>query len=183
MRKLFALLTCFAMTHLSAELFENFEYNLPNLGQGWKVTFSLKDNPSEMVRKCFPEGCNMIQYVPESFVVDGANKHIEMFMIVSNNSIIDPSDTDTLISAIKLGLEGMNPNASWTVNVLETAPNSVIFEIVENNEDQVVKKFLNRYILHSQKLICFSYTTSDIHQYEMENPLWLQALREIKLAE
>lgn len=184
MRKLFALLACCAMTHLSAEVFENFEYHLPNQGQGWKVAFSLKDCPSSEIRKYFPEGCNIIQYVPESFVVDEVNEHVEMFMIMANNDkITNLSDIDTLISETKLGIEVVDPNASLTANILETTLNSVIFEIVVSNRDQVVRKFLNRYISHSQKLICFSYMTDDTQQYEMENPLWLQALREIKLAE
>jgi hypothetical protein len=182
-RKLFALLACFAMTHMSAEVFENFEYHLPNQGQGWKVAFSLKDCPSETIRKYFPEGFNTIQYVPESFVVDGVNEHMEMFMIMSNNVVVNLGDTDALISEIKLGVGIVYPNAKLTVNILETAHNSVVFETVVNNEDQVMMTFLNRYISQAHKLICFSYTTNDIHQYEKENPIWLQVLREIKLDE
>lgn len=180
MHKLFAFLACCVMTHLSAEVFENFEYHLPNQGQGWKM---IKDCPSEMMKQYFPEGCNIIQYVPESFVVDGPNEHVEMFMIMSNNGIVNLSDTDALISEIKLGLGVAYPNASMTVNILETAPDSVIFETVVNNGDQVVTRFLNRYIAHSQKLICCSYTKNSKHQYEMENALWLQVLKEIKLVE
>lgn len=183
MYKLFFLLVWFAMTRLSAEVFENFEYHLPNQGQGWKLAFSLKDYPAEMRSEHFPEGCNIIQYVPESFVVDGANEYVEIFMIMSNNGIVNLSDTDALISEIKLGVGVVYPNASLNVNILETVPNSVIFETVVNNGDQVLTKFLNRYMTHSNKLISFYYTTNDIHQYEMESPLWLQVLREIKLVE
>ena len=125
----------------------------------------------------------MIQHVPESYVVDGVNEHVEMFMIMSNNGFVNLSDTDALISEVELGVETAYPNASSTVNILETAPNSVIFEIVVTNGDQIVTKGLNRYISHSQKVVCFSYTTNDIQQYEMENPAWLQALREIKSVE
>lgn len=183
MRKLFALLACFAMTHLSAEVFENFEYHLPNQGEGWKLAFSLQDCPSDMIPKDFPEGCNMVQYVPESFVVGGANEHVEMFAMISNNGIVNLSDLDTFINEIKFGMGAMYPNASLNVNILETAPDSVTFETVVNNGEQVIAKFLNRYFSHSQKLIGFSYMSNDIHQYEMKSPVWLQVLREIKLAE
>lgn len=183
MRKLFALLACCALTHLSAQVFENFDYHFPNQGQGWKEIFSLKNLSSEEIKN-FPEGCNIIHYAPESFVVDGANEHVEMFMIMSTNDVVtNLNDTEAFISEIKSGLAVASPNASFTVTILETAPNSVICEIVGIDEDQLVTKLLNRTILHSQKLICFSYMTNDIHRYEMENFLWLQALREIKLAE
>jgi hypothetical protein len=171
------------MTHLSAEVFEDFEYHLPNQGQGWKMAFSLKDSPSEMKKKYFPPECDIIQYVPESFVVDEPNEHVEMFMIMSSHGIVNLSDTNALISEIKLGIEAIHPNASLTVNILETALNSVIFETVVKNEDQVVMRSLNRYISHSQKLICCTYTTSGIPQYELESLLWLQMLKEIKLVE
>lgn len=180
MYKLIALLICCVMTHLSAEVFEGFEYHLPNQGQGWKIAFSLKDCPSE-TKKYFPPECNIIHYAPESFVVDGANEHVEMFMIMSNNSIFDLSDKDALIREIKLGIGAIHPNDSLTVNILEAAPNSVIFETVVKNEDQVVMSSLNRYISHSQKLISWSYTINGVPQYE--NLLWLKMLKEIKLVE
>jgi hypothetical protein len=183
MYKLFALLICCVITHLSAEVFEDFEYHLPNQAHGWKIAFSLKDCPSEMMKEYFQPECNIIQYVPESFVVDGANEHVEMFMIISNNGTFNLSDTDALISEIKFGIGKVHPNASLTVNILEAAPNSVIFEIVVNNEGQVVMKSLDRYISHAKKLICFSYGTNGIPQYELESPLWLQMLKEIKLVE
>jgi hypothetical protein len=182
MYQLFVLLICCAMTPLSAEVFEDFEYHLPAQRQEWKKAFSLKDCPPEM-KKSFPLGCDMIQYVPQDFVVDEPNEHVEMFMIMSNNGIINLNDIDYLRSEIKSGVEMIHPDANMSVNILEEAPNSVIFETVVKKGDQIVMTSLNRYISHSQKLICCSYTTNGISQYELENLLWLKTLKEIKLVE
>lgn len=165
MRYILFFFTCLTLGALSAETIGKVQYELPNQGKGWKKANELKGDGKI---KSFT-----IIYIPEN--EDLSNAH-ESFGAHVDSISSTPPDKKTIEKTIKKQF----PNQQVKVNILESAPQSVLYESILSEEGKERIHGWTRLFSNSEGTILLIYQTDQIDQVNNLRPIWVKTLMNAK---
>lgn len=164
------LLTCLMFSPLVADQMGNVEYQLPNNGQGWKMheEYELDNIGSTRL------------YLPENSSPENAEEYVIVY--INNVPYQNNLDKDSLETMLKEQFK--NRDIQVTVNIIETSPQSAIYDwSLDGNLANEVNKLnvITRFFSNEEGSAMISYqTTNPIEDIDNTRAIWVEAFKKAK---
>ncbi len=167
------ILSCCAMSSLTAETLGNIEYQLPQQGAGWKIL-----PPPPNLKTDQPQLNFISIWVPENSLPKETK---EAFVAHKMSASTNLKDQASLKDGIERGMRLKFPDPKATVTVLEETPDSVLYEFSVTSGGEEKEHGWIRIFSTPESTTMLTYQTELVDQISEKRDLWLPTLKDAKV--
>lgn len=170
MRNILMLFACLFVSSLTAETIGNVEYHLPKQGQGWKVANEIQG--TKKIKS------TTVVYIPENTSLETSQ---ESFAAHVNNFSTDLDDRDAFQKGFEKGMQLKYANSKVSINFLEKAPHSVLYEWSLNEAGHEKVHGWTRVFATPDETVMLTYQTEHLNNINHIRSRWIQTLKNAKI--